>query len=569
MSRILLAIVILAGLAGAALRLDHIRERSVVHTEMYVPRLPLPADIAVPKPRMGLWTVVTSTLTIDTHPPGYYVVMWFVTRVFGTSTVAMRMPSALFGVACIFLLYWLGSLIGGRAAGAVAAAMLAFNGYHIVWSRTARMYTMLGFLTLLSTILLILLARAPVRRRALEFAYAAVALLGLATHVYFWALLASHMLWLLANWWFGGPAPEKSMPRLLAVQLTIAILASPLLAFAAYQSGNPVAELSGDVPRMARQYTQFVFIIPGWDDTYNTSAAGAAAQEARYAIPLALLSALCAALLILGVGRLRSSGKPLPLQSAGAFTWIWVAAAVVAVAVIVAFTAVAAHPAFPKPTLKYLKPMTALPLVMLGAALLLSRLRTGSAPAALAGEQPLVWMLAIVPFAILSAVSLIRPLLDPRGLLFVAPFLLLTLACGMIAIAERSRVAAVPLFLAVAALHVISVASYRDRLTGPLDFRRFVLQLSPHIQPGDLIFLRSNWDTTPAMYYLAPEHRQLRAADFAAATDAAPGARVWALLFHGESTPAAMAQALAPYRQAGSVDVPLARAVLYCRGLCQ
>src|SRR5580693_7261021 len=144
-------------LLGTGLRLHHLRERSMTHVEMFVPGIPLAEELSIPKPRMTLWAVITNTLSSDTHPPGFYVVMWAVTKLFGSGTLAIRLPSVLFGVASIGLVFWLGVLIGQRVPAGVAAAFLAFNGYHIIWSQTGRMYSMLCFVGLVTTVILLLL----------------------------------------------------------------------------------------------------------------------------------------------------------------------------------------------------------------------------------------------------------------------------------------------------------------------------------------------------------------------------------------------------------------------------
>jgi len=53
-----------------------------------------------------------------------------------------------------------------------------------------------------------------------------------------------------------------------------------------------------------------------------------------------------------------------------------------------------------------------------------------------------------------------EPFLSARDLLFVAPYLLLALACGIFAIGRRSRSLAIALFLVLAALHSYSLWAY-------------------------------------------------------------------------------------------------------------
>ena len=254
----------MAMLLGMVLRLHNLSNRSMSHVEIFTPGIPLPEGLSIPTARLDLKTVVAKTITDDTHPPGYYVLMLFVTKVFGSGTFALRFPSVLFGVASIGLVFWLGVLIGEPVSGCIAAFFLAANGYNIVWSETARMYSLICFLGLLTTIQLVLLARSTRPRPLLETGYAAAMLVGLSSHHFFWGFLATQMVWAMVNGW----SQQRPMPRLLKIQILIMIAGSPLLAVAAYQSGNKVAFLSRDVPLIMREFLQFVYLIPGWDDTY-------------------------------------------------------------------------------------------------------------------------------------------------------------------------------------------------------------------------------------------------------------------------------------------------------------
>ena len=245
-------------LLGAFLRLHNLDRQSVSHVEMYVPGIRLPHGISVPEERLGIVKVVTSTLNSDTHPPAYYVLMWFWTKCFGTSTWSIRLPAALFGIASIPLMFWLGAMTSQSKAGWIAAALLAVNGHQIFWGQIARMFTLTCFLGLLATILLLKLARQNHTSRSLRLSYVAVLLFGLCTHVFFWLILVSHILWTTVNAW----RERQPMPAALKFQLVAAILGSPLLAFSAYQTGNTLATLSSNTLVYDREFVQFAFAFP-------------------------------------------------------------------------------------------------------------------------------------------------------------------------------------------------------------------------------------------------------------------------------------------------------------------
>jgi hypothetical protein len=146
---------------------------------------------------------------------------------------------------------------------------------------------------------------------------------------------------------------------------------------------------------------------------------------------------------------------------------------------------------------------------------------------------------------------------------------MLILAIGAVRLGQRSRWLAVSLFLILGAFHGISVAAYRDRVAGPLDFKGFADKLLPRLKTDDLIFMHREFNTTPVLYYVKPGRYHILAAHFDEAASRNPNARVWALLFNREELPDDMQPALADYHEVETVDFYGLRGVLYCRGPCQ
>ena len=115
---------------------------------------------------------------------------------FGSSEAAVRMPSALAGIAAVGWLYvFIKRLLAPRAAFA-AALVLAVSPVHIAFAHEARTYTLTFFLAIVATDLFErLLHRASHR---LEAAYVIVATLLLYAHLYGVFVLAAHNLaWLM------------------------------------------------------------------------------------------------------------------------------------------------------------------------------------------------------------------------------------------------------------------------------------------------------------------------------------------------------------------------------------
>lgn len=76
----------------------------------------------------------------------YYALLHFWTR-FGQSEFWLRLPSALFGVATVPLLYALGSRLFGKRTGLAAAFLLAVQPVQVAYSQEARSYALCMFLS--------------------------------------------------------------------------------------------------------------------------------------------------------------------------------------------------------------------------------------------------------------------------------------------------------------------------------------------------------------------------------------------------------------------------------------
>jgi len=81
----------------------------------------------------------------DVHPPAYLALLWAWSRMFGDSTLSLRLPSALMGVVALGLAYYVmrNVLKVSRPVQLVGLAMLATAPFQIYFGQEARMYTML------------------------------------------------------------------------------------------------------------------------------------------------------------------------------------------------------------------------------------------------------------------------------------------------------------------------------------------------------------------------------------------------------------------------------------------
>jgi mannosyltransferase len=80
----------------------------------------------------------------DNTPPLHNLILFVLTRAFGDGEVILRFPSAVFGVANVAAIYWLGVILNDRLAGLLAALLLTLSEFHIWYSQEARTYTLLA-----------------------------------------------------------------------------------------------------------------------------------------------------------------------------------------------------------------------------------------------------------------------------------------------------------------------------------------------------------------------------------------------------------------------------------------
>ncbi len=114
----------------------------------------------------SLWLDEGATVALARMPWQHFVWVWWhgeaclqttyflLMRVWvlgGLNETWLRLPTAVFGIASIPLLYVVGRRLGGISVGLAAAALLAFSPAHIYLSQEARSYTLAILLVLLAT----------------------------------------------------------------------------------------------------------------------------------------------------------------------------------------------------------------------------------------------------------------------------------------------------------------------------------------------------------------------------------------------------------------------------------
>jgi mannosyltransferase len=156
----------------------------------------------------------------DNIPPLHNIILHFVIAAFGDSETALRAPSAILGIASVYLIYRVGTMLWDRTTGLIAASFLSMSSFHIWYSREARMYALFAFTTILFLYTVLHASRHPSRISLTGCALAAVLLLY--SHPYGVFVLAAvnavvvialltRAEWTRVNW------KEWTTPQLLAI----------------------------------------------------------------------------------------------------------------------------------------------------------------------------------------------------------------------------------------------------------------------------------------------------------------------------------------------------------------
>lgn len=145
--------------------------------------------------QFSLWDIARYTAS-DVHPPLYYWLLKGWSELFGTTELAYRSLSILFGAAAIVVAFMLMRKLFGRRVAGVSLLFLTVSPMLVRYSDEARMYTLATLLVLGATYMLV--KAVETKRRKDWIIYGVLVSLGMWTH-YFTALAwLAHWVWWIA-----------------------------------------------------------------------------------------------------------------------------------------------------------------------------------------------------------------------------------------------------------------------------------------------------------------------------------------------------------------------------------
>jgi 4-amino-4-deoxy-L-arabinose transferase-like glycosyltransferase len=206
-------------LGAAVLRLSTLDLQSFWYDEAFTPVHVL---------HSSLGSTLSAMVHSENSPPLWYLLEWLDSRILGTGEVALRLPSALAGIAAVPVAWALGAELGGRRCAIACAALLAASPLFVWYSQEARVYGLFALTSALALLFFLRAERDPTPRSLAAFAVAAAA--ALLTHYFAVFMLAAMALWLLR----AEPARRRSLPALTA----IAVVGLALLPLISAQGGH-------------------------------------------------------------------------------------------------------------------------------------------------------------------------------------------------------------------------------------------------------------------------------------------------------------------------------------------
>jgi mannosyltransferase len=404
---------------------------------------------AVMLARRSFGTLLANLGAAGQNGPLYTLFLHVWMLVFGTSEVAVRLPSVLAGVAAIPLIYALGRALHGPKLGLYAAGILAIAPYQHWYAREAKMYALVTCVLIASLLLLLRALRTD--GRADWAAYVVVTTIALYLHVMAALILAVQAVWIVLSVQRGtksvAQGEDGDLPRR---PVTPRASFAPRPTFHAPRAYWALAALT--VPYLPIALWELQFF---WNGTVT------------WHRPIGPLDFLRVTFTKFATGVRADDGT--------------------ALRGLILFGGLAV--------------LGALPLAWKHGPWAPSALGSRRRAAFLAG-------LVVVPMALFYAVTLIQPLFSDRYLIVVTPAFILLVAGGLLAL---ERLAWPLALLAMAGIVATSWVPLRDvnlaTTTQKEDWRTAYERIAEHAHPNDVVIIHPGYLRTTMEYYALEDAR--------------------------------------------------------------
>ena len=189
--------------------------------------------------QFSFWDIARYTAS-DVHPPFYYWLLKVWSSLFGTTELAYRSLSILFGAATAVIAFFLSRKLFGRKVAWLSLVFIVLSPMLIRYSDEARMYTLAALIVFSATF--VLMKAEETKKKKYWVWYGVLVSLGMWTH-YFTALVwLAHLVWHVTQVWHKGIKPIDLLKKIFTkpwiITYAVAIgLFIPWLPFMAFQLG--------------------------------------------------------------------------------------------------------------------------------------------------------------------------------------------------------------------------------------------------------------------------------------------------------------------------------------------
>jgi mannosyltransferase len=163
--------------------------------------------------------------------PLYHFILHYWIGLFGTSEFSVRFPSVIFGLLILFMSYKVGALIFDTEVGILSSFLLAFSTFHIQYSQEARMYSLMGFLTLVSMYYFIKFVKE--KSIAVSIKYLIFSLLLIFTHLFSMLIIFSQSFYIFTLFFLSKDISINKLKKWISLQaiLFISFVSAVLLVY--------------------------------------------------------------------------------------------------------------------------------------------------------------------------------------------------------------------------------------------------------------------------------------------------------------------------------------------------
>lgn len=132
----------------------------------------------VADPNTGFVDMIKDVTVRESFPYLYFIIVKFFFLLFGHESIVARIPSVIFGILSVWMIYKLGKQLVSNKVGLIAALLIAFNQYSIYNSQDARAYSFYLFFVILSYYFFTKFFQNPTKNHAIKYAFSAGLLLN-------------------------------------------------------------------------------------------------------------------------------------------------------------------------------------------------------------------------------------------------------------------------------------------------------------------------------------------------------------------------------------------------------